>query len=285
MTDNKAVIFLTQYYESFNNYLHTNKNLRYIVGSLLILCFVLNWIPFSTITNMMYFGLFLISSRTILLSHTYKLDNTSNNTVNFEKILMWWTGLYFFDTSYKVLHHTSYHILESFILTSLINIVYLTFLLQVVNNLENEFTLNPLPKLLYVKRVELFGQNKDLHTKNYLNNIVNMSINFYRVNMKFYDHIFLNVIPNFSKQLFNTISESQNNLTNSTSKLYGNSKELFNNFQNKYISRENVLVQSQYIDSTKKEEPVLFVTSNEDNNEDKKQDTIESNKEEQILDS
>jgi hypothetical protein len=126
-----------------------------------------------------------------------------------------------------------------------------------MKDLALEFEKNPLPNLVYVKKVNLYESNQ--HTT--ITKLVNSSVNFYRVNMKFYDHLFLNMLPNILCNIFTIAYESYGFALNFTVALYEKTKSLFSYLRDRYIGTadplfksENVLVKSQYLENSKNDE-------------------------------
>jgi hypothetical protein len=255
-----------------------HNTVRHLFGLFITMLFVLGFIRLEgVIINCIYFVLFMLTCREILHYHTLQISQKSQ-TVDLMKLIQYWTSLYSYQLSYYLLNNISTYF-NSTILTVLINGTFLSIMIYAFQDIANDFETCPLINLTYVKRVDL-GNNNNTIVK-----LVNSSVNFYRVNMKVYDHMFLSVLPKFFYNIFMIVYESYGFSTNFILSSYHKSKTLAETLRDRYIGSgnpehqpEHVLAQSQTFDSLNQtnNQNIVINTLDQDLNQEQKQEHIDN---------
>lgn len=266
---NRLVKSISEYTEKVHTHIKDHIMIQNFLGLSITFSYAFGYLNLNTLISMLYFSLFMFTCREILHYHTLNISG-STQTIDLMNLVQYWVGLYAYYFSYNLLI-VIFGYLGSLLLTVLINGLFFSILLYALQDLFVEFTAVPLPKLTYVKRVDLYEGTKNPTT---VTKLVNSSVNFYRVNMKFYDHVFLSVCPNMFYTVFMIAYESYGFSTNFVLSSYYQVKSVMESIRDKYIGTgdpehvpENVLVRSQHIDSKENnEETVVNLVSSIENN-------------------
>jgi hypothetical protein len=183
-----TVTHIYSYYNTFMEYMRVNRALQQTVGFLLLVCHTMGYITLYPAFVLMHGGLFFYTCREIIRYHSTTLENikeTTTQPIDLINIIYNWIGLTGLTSSYYILDFIKYYF-GSYVISSIINYIYFNMFLYLVQDLKNYYN-NSLPNIYSIKQVV------PLQGNNNFNKLVIISINFYRVNMRLYDFIFLNI--------------------------------------------------------------------------------------------
>lgn len=249
LMNNHLIKNLYDYSDYTYKYIMDRSIFRYMIGLMISSFYILGLFSINTIVKSLYFGLFIYSCHEILDFHTKTLYSSEKKDIM--KILQYWMALYSYDFSFNTLTVLSEYFDNLFLCIS-VRLMFFSLLLYTIQDISKEFKQYPINSILYAKRVNLY-ENKEQNT---VNKIVNTSINFYRVNMKFYDYCFLELIPTLLNNVFSLCFDSYGFAIDFLFLAYGQMKIILEFIRDKYITTadpdftlaENLLIESQHME-------------------------------------
>lgn len=213
------------------NYLKNNTVVRHFIGFTITLMHIFEFVSLTPTFYCLYTGLFFYSCREIVRYHSLMLNSNENNSQLVLNTNYYWISLVCLQVLYYVSQFANYFF-DNIFVTLLINYIYFSLFVYSIHDFGKQFT-ESLPKITCVKRINLFEKSK----QNVFLDLVNSGINFYRVNMKVYDHIILTIGSNFFYEFymipFDTLSHS-NHLADHCITAYSKLKCIFGKLRSKF---------------------------------------------------
>lgn len=174
-----------QYLQKANSVVSNNPLAKQVCGLLLGLCYVFGVLSLPTLFNVMYVGLFLHTVREILRYQSCQQQKTESN-VNLLTLVYYWMCLSSMLLSYSVLKIVIMYVNFMYIPELLINLLFTGTLVYVVRDLRKYYS---------GKQMESFKLHKTEVTGEInsptLSKVITHTANFYSVNMKVYDKLFM----------------------------------------------------------------------------------------------